>query len=90
MIGRELKLVYSTRATSRCQKQQEVRFSLTLVPLNLMAVWFSPNHGTKFSDIGTVFRTVQDRVLKVGIRADFGSGTVGKCMLDFVVNCFSG
>ena len=21
-----------------------------------MAVWFSPNHGTKFSDVGTVFR----------------------------------
>ena len=24
-IGRELKLLYSTRATSRCQKKQEVR-----------------------------------------------------------------
>ena len=21
-----------------------------------MAVWFSPNHGTKFSNVGTVFR----------------------------------
>ena len=21
-----------------------------------MALWFSPNHGTEFSDIGTVFR----------------------------------
>ena len=21
-----------------------------------MAVWFSPNHGTKFLDVGTVFR----------------------------------
>ena len=21
-----------------------------------MAVWFSPNHGTEFSDVGTVFR----------------------------------
>ena len=48
-----------------------------------MAVWFSPNHGT-------VFRIVQDWVLKVGIWAGFGSGTVGKCMLDFVVNYFSG
>ena len=29
-----------------------------------MTVWFSPNHETEFSDIGTVFRTVQDRVLR--------------------------
>ena len=21
-----------------------------------MAVWFNPNHGTKFSDVGTIFR----------------------------------
>ena len=55
-----------------------------------MTRWFSPNHETEFSDIGTIFRTGQDWVLKVGIWADFGSGTVGKCMLDFVVNCFSG
>ena len=55
-----------------------------------MAMWFSPNHETEFSDIGTVFRTIQDWVLKVGIRASFGSRTVEKCMLDFVVNCFSG
>ena len=55
-----------------------------------MAVWFSLNHGTEFSDIGTVFRTVQDWVLKVGIRAGFGSETIRKCMVDFVVNCFSG
>ena len=60
-----------------------------------MVVWFNPNHGTEFSDIGTefsdigtVFRTVQDRVLMVGIRTIFGSGKVGKCMLDLVVNCF--
>ena len=55
-----------------------------------MIVWFSPNHGTKFSDIGIVFHTVKDWVLKVNIRAGFGSGMVGKCMLDFVVNCFLG
>ena len=36
-IGRELKLVYSSRATSRCQKH-EVRFSPTLVPPNLRAL----------------------------------------------------
>ena len=54
-----------------------------------MVVWFNPNHGTEFSNIGTVFRTVHDWVLKVGILANFGSGTVGKCMLHFVVNCFS-
>ena len=22
-----------------------------------MVVWFSPNHGTEFSDFGTIFRT---------------------------------
>ena len=53
-----------------------------------MFVWFSPNHGTEFSNIGTVFRTIQDWILKVDIRAGFGSRTIGKCMLDFVVNCF--
>ena len=55
-----------------------------------MTVWFSPNNGTEFSDIETIFRTVQDWVLKVGIQADFGSRTIEKCMLDFVVNCFLG
>ena len=34
-----------------------------------------PKHGIEFSDIGTIFRIVQDWVLKVGIRAVFGSGT---------------
>ena len=37
-IGRELKLVYSTRATSRFQKHKEVGFAPTLVPLNLRVV----------------------------------------------------
>ena len=37
-IGQELKLVYSTRATSRCQKTKDVGFSPTLVPLNLRVV----------------------------------------------------
>ena len=37
-IDLELKLAYSTRATSRCQKQKEVGFSPTLVPLNLRAI----------------------------------------------------
>ena len=38
-IGQELKLVYSTRATSRCQKKKkEVGFSPTLVPLYLRAI----------------------------------------------------
>ena len=55
-----------------------------------MAVWFSPNHGTEFSDIGTVFQIVQDWVSKVSIRAYFGSGTTGKCMLDFCCELFSG
>ena len=55
-----------------------------------MVVWFSPNHGTEFSNIGAVFWTVQDWVLKVGIWAGFGSRTVGKCMLNFVVNYFLG
>ena len=55
-----------------------------------MAVWFNPNHETEFSDIGTIFWTIQNWVLKVGIQAGFGSGTVGKCMVDYVVNCFSG
>ena len=36
-IGQESKLVYATRATSRCQKHKEVGFSPTLVPLNLKA-----------------------------------------------------
>ena len=55
-----------------------------------MAVWFSPNHGTEFSDIGTVFRAVQDWILKVGIRVDFGSGMAEKYMLDFCYERFSG
>ena len=55
-LVRELKLVYSTRATSRCQKTKEVEFSPTLVSLNLMAVSFSPNHETEFLDVETVFR----------------------------------
>ena len=55
-LVRELKLVYSTRATSRCQNHKEVRFSPTLVPLNLREwSWFSPNHGTEFLNVGTVF-----------------------------------
>ena len=37
-LVRELKLVYSTRATSRCQKTKEVEFFPTLVPLNLRVV----------------------------------------------------
>ena len=53
-----------------------------------MAVWFSPKHGTEFSDIGTIFRTVQDWVLNVGIGAGFGSGTAGNTGI-FIVNCFS-
>ena len=55
-----------------------------------MAVWFNPNHGIEFSDIGNVFRIVQDWFLKVGIRVGFGSKMVGKCMLDFIVNYFLG
>ena len=35
-------------------KTKKVGFSPTLVPLNLRG--FSPNNGTEFSDIGTVFR----------------------------------
>ena len=47
-----------------------------------------PKHGTEFLDIGTIFWTVQDWILKVGIRADFGSGTNGNAGI-LVVNCFS-
>ena len=47
-----------------------------------------PKHGTEFLDIGIVLPTVHDWVLKVGIRAGFGSGTVGNAGI-FVVNCFS-
>ena len=35
-----------------------------------------PKQKTEFSDIGIVFRTTHDWVLKVGIRAGFSSGTV--------------
>ena len=40
LIGRELKLVYSPRATSRCKKKKknEVEFFPTLVPYNLRTV----------------------------------------------------
>ena len=41
---------------SRCQKHKEVGFSTTLVPRNLMAVWFSLNHETDYLNVGTVFR----------------------------------
>ena len=47
-----------------------------------------PNHGTEFSDYGTIFQIVQDWVLKVGIRAGFGSGTARNAR-SFVVNYFS-
>ena len=47
-----------------------------------------PKHKTRFSDIGTVFRIVEDWVLKVGIRAGFGFETAGNTRI-FVVNCFS-
>ena len=40
-----------------------------------------PKHWTEFLDIGTVFRTIQDWVLKVGIRADFGSETAGNARI---------
>ena len=44
-------------------------------------------HRTEFSDIGTVFWTVQDWVLKVGIWASFGSRTAGNAEI-FVVSYF--
>ena len=46
-----------------------------------------PKHGTEFLDIRTIFRAVQDCVLKVGILAVFGSGKAGNARI-FVVNCF--
>ena len=55
-----------------------------------MVVWFNSNHGNEFSDIETVFQTIQDWVLKVSIWAGFCSKMVGKCMLNFVMNYFSG
>ena len=39
-----------------------------------MVVWVRPNHGTEFSAMRLFFRTVRNRVLKVGIWANFGSG----------------
>ena len=45
------------------------------------------SHGIEISDFGIVFRTVQDWVLKVGIRAGFGSRTVGNAGI-FIVNYF--
>ena len=47
-----------------------------------------PKHGTEFFDIGTLFRTVQDWVLKVGIWAGFHFEIVGNARI-FVVNYFS-
>ena len=48
-------MVYSSSATSRCQKHKEEIFSPTLVPLNLRVV---NGHGTEFSNVGTVFRDI--------------------------------
>ena len=47
-----------------------------------------PKHGIEFSDIGTIFRTIQDWVLKVGIQAGFGSRMARNAGI-FVVNYFS-
>ena len=61
-----------------------------LVPLFLRDVngrVVQPKHETKFSNIGTVFQTIQDWVLKVGIRVSFGSGTIGNAGI-FVLNYF--
>ena len=46
-----------------------------------------PKHGTEFFDIGTIFQTVQDWVLMVGILVDFGLETAGNEWV-FLVNCF--
>ena len=72
-------------------KLQEVGFSPTLVSLYLRVVngrVVQPKHGIEFLNIGIVFQTVQDWVLKVGIQAGFGSGTVGNAGI-FFVNYFS-
>ena len=61
-----------------------------LVPFDFRAVndcVVQPKHGTEFLDIGTIFRTVQNWVLKVGIQVGFVSGTTGNTGI-FVVNCF--
>ena len=66
-------------------------FSPILVPLYLRAVngrVVHPKHETEFSDIGTVFWTVQDWILKASLQASFGSGTARNAGI-FVVNCFS-
>ena len=97
-------MVHATRATrgyrnpSFSSQLQDVGvFSYTgssspiLVPLYIRAVngrVVQPKHGTGFSDIGIIFRTVQDWVLKVGIWAGFGSRTVGNARI-FVANYFS-
>ena len=47
-----------------------------------------PKHGTEFSNIGTIFRIVQDWVLKVSIQVNFDSGTARNVGI-FVVNCLS-
>ena len=46
-----------------------------------------PKHEIEFLDNGTVFRTIQGWVLKVCIRAGFGSKMVGNARI-FVINYF--
>ena len=48
-----------------------------------MAVWFSPNHGTEFSDIWIVLRIVQNWVLRVGIQAGWKMHSRFCCELFF-------
>ena len=47
-----------------------------------MAVWYSPNHGTEFSDIGTVFGQFKTELRRSVSRSVIGSGTTRKCISD--------
>ena len=67
-------------------------FSPILVPLYLRAVngrVVQPKHGIEFSDIGIVFWTVQDWVLKVSIQAGFRFWDGWRCN-DFCCELFFG
>ena len=85
-----MRATHGYRNPNFLSKLKEVGFSHILVLLYLRAVngcVVQPKYGTEFLDIGNIFRTVQDWVLKVSIHAGFSSGTAGNARI-FVVNYF--